>query len=47
MVEEGGVEMVQSARNLDVHENVLREWIPEPSSRPQHVFPGHRQIKPE
>ena len=34
-------------RDLDLHENVLRKWVREFASDPQHAFPGHGQMKPE
>lgn len=42
-----GVAVAQVARDLDLHENVLRKWVWEFSSDPQHAFPGHGQMKPE
>ncbi len=39
--------MAQAARDLDVHENVLRKWVRELSGDPQPPFPGHGQMKPE
>ena len=39
--------MAQAARDLDLHENVLRKWIREVSADPQQAFPGHGQMKPE
>jgi len=42
-----GVTVAQAARDLDVHENVLREWVLELSGDPQHAFPGRGQMKPE
>ena len=37
----------QAARDLDVHENVLRKWVKEFGSDPVQAFPGHGQMKPE
>src|SRR4051794_9374092 len=37
----------QAARDLDVHENVLRKWIKEFGSDPAQAFPGQGQMKPE
>ena len=42
-----GVAVAQAARDLDVHENVLRKWVRDLSMDPQHAFPGHGQMKPE
>ena len=47
LVRERGVSAAQAARDLDVHENVLRKWVREVSGDPQHAFPGHGQVKPE
>ncbi len=40
LVREGGVAVRQAARDLNVHENVLRKWVKEFGSDPQHAFPG-------
>ena len=47
LVRERGVSAAQAARNLDVHENVLRKWVKEFGADPVHAFPGHGQMKPE
>jgi len=47
LVKDRGVSVAQAARDLDVHENVLRKWMREQVSDPQHSFPGHGQMKPE
>jgi transposase len=47
LVRERGVTVAQAARDLDVHENVLRKWVRELSKDPKHAFPGHGQMKPE
>ena len=47
LVRERGVTIVQAARDLDVHENVLRKWVKELGRDPKHAFPGHGQMKPE
>lgn len=47
LVRERGVAVTQAARDLDVHENVLRKWVREQKSDPQHAFPGQGQMKPE
>ena len=39
--------IAQAARDLDVHENVLRKWVKEFAADPGHAFPGHGQMKPE
>jgi transposase len=47
LVKDRGVAVAQAARDLDVHENVLRKWVRETKADPQHAFPGHGQMKPE
>jgi transposase len=47
LVRERGVAVAQAARDLDVHENVLRKWVKEFASDPDHAFPGHGQMRPE
>lgn len=47
LVKERGVAVVQAARDLDVHENVLRKWIRELAGDPQQAFPGKGVMKPE
>ncbi len=46
LVRERGVSAAQAARDLDVHENVLRKWVKEFGSDPVQL-PGHGQMKPE
>ena len=47
LVRERGVSAAQAARDLDVHENVLRKWVKEFAADPQHAFPGQGLMKPE
>ena len=47
LVRERGVKIAQAARDLDIHENVLRKWVRELGKDPKHAFPGHGQMKPE
>jgi transposase len=47
LVKERGVAITQAARDLDLHENVLRKWVRELAIDPQHAFPGQGQMKPE
>lgn len=47
LVKERGVSVAQAARDLDVHENVLRKWVPEAAVDPQQAFPGQGVMKPE
>lgn len=47
LVRECGVAVAQAARDLDVHENVLRKGVKEFAADPGHAFPGHGQMRPE
>jgi transposase len=47
LIKDRGVSVAQAARDLDVHENVLRKWVRDHSADPAQAFPGHGQIKPE
>ena len=47
LVKERGVAITQAARDLDLHENVLRKWVKDWVADPQHAFPGQGQMKPE
>jgi transposase len=47
LIRERGVSVAQAARDLDVHENVLRKWVKELAADPGHAFPGLGQMKPE
>lgn len=47
LVRDRGVSVAQAARDLGVHENMLRKWVKEFASDPQHAFPGEGQMKPE
>lgn len=47
LVRERGVAAAQAARDLDIHENVLRKWVRQFGADPKHAFPGQGQMKPE
>jgi transposase len=47
LVRERGVSVAQAARDLDLHENLLRKWVKDFAADPQHAFPGQGQMKPE
>ena len=47
LVKERGVSVAQAARDLDVHENVLRKWMREQAADPQQALPGKGVMKPE
>ncbi|WP_123295867.1 IS3 family transposase [Comamonas sp. BIGb0124] len=40
LVTERGVTVAQAAKDLDLHENVLRKWVREQRAAPQDAFPG-------
>lgn len=46
-MKECGVSVAQACRDLDIHKNVLRNWMRQQTVDPQHSFPGHGQMKPE
>ena len=45
LVRERGVAVAQAARDLDLHENVLRKWVREQQADPGSAFPGHGVMK--
>jgi transposase len=47
LIRDRGVSVSQAARDLDVHENVLRKWVKEFAADPAQAFPGPGQLKPE
>lgn len=47
LVKERGVSVAQAARDLDVHENMLRKWVREFGADPAQSFTGSGQVKPE
>ena len=47
LVNERGMTVSQAARDLDIHDNVLRRWIRQYRDDPAHAFPGAGQLKPE
>ena len=44
---ERGVSAAEAARDLDLHENVLRKWVRDHDAGPGSAFPGHGVMKPE
>ena len=42
-----GVSVAQAARDLDLHQNMLRNWVRDFASDPAQAFPGQGQMKPE
>ncbi len=47
LIKDRGVSVAQAARDLEVHENVLRKWVKELAADPAQAFPGQGQMKPE
>lgn len=47
LVRERGVTVAQAARDLDVHYNMLRNWVRGLGADPKHAFPGLGRMKPE
>jgi transposase len=47
LVRDRGISVAQAARDLDLHANMLRNWVREVAVDPGHAFPGQGQMKPE
>jgi transposase len=47
LIRERDVAVSQAARDLDVHENLLRKSMKEVAAVSGHSFPGHGHMKPE
>jgi transposase len=47
LVRDRGVSVAQAARDLDLHANMLRNWVRQFAADPGHAFPGQGQMKPE
>jgi transposase len=47
LVVERGQPVRRAARQLEVHEGVLRRWVKDFQSDPVQAFPGHGKQKPE
>ena len=47
LMRERGVSVAQAARDLDLHQNMLRSWVRDFASDPAQAFPGQGQMKPE
>ncbi len=45
LVTQRGVSVPHAAKDLDVHENVLRKWVRELREAPQEAFPGQGKQK--
>jgi transposase len=47
LVADRGMTVAEVARDLDIHDNVLRRWVRQYREDPAHAFPGAGQMKPE
>jgi len=47
LVRDRGVSVAQAARDLDLHQNMLRNWVRDFAADPAQAFPGQGQMKPE
>ena len=47
LVRERGVSVAQVARDLDIHANLLRNWVKAFAADPQYVFHGQGHMNPE
>ena len=47
LVRERGFTVAEAARDLDVHEIVLRKWVRKYGDDPSQSLPGKGQMKPE
>jgi transposase len=47
LVREHSISVAQAARDLDIHDNVLRRWVRQYREDPVNAFPGAGQMKPE
>jgi transposase len=47
LVRNRGVSVAQAARDLVIHENLLRKWTRQQAADPESAFPGYGQMKPE
>ena len=45
LIRDRDVTVAQVARDLSVHENVLRKWVREAAADPHSAFPGNGQMK--
>ena len=47
LVVERGVKVAQAAKDLGIHENVLRKWVLNFKADPEQSFPGRGKMKPD
>ena len=47
LVVERGMTAPQAARDLGIHENVLRKWVLDYEADANHAFPGRGKMRPD
>ena len=47
LVRERGVRIGKAAKDLGLHENVLRKWVRDHSEHAEHAFPGRGKQRPD
>lgn len=47
LVRDRGVSVAQAARDLDLHENVLRKWVRDAKTSGSQAFPGRGKQRPD
>ena len=47
LVRDRGVSIRQAAKDLGLHENLLRRWVKEFKGDPAQAFPGRGKMKPD
>ena len=47
LAQQPGVSVASVARDLDLHDHVLRRWIKQYEEDPANAFPGGGQMKPQ
>lgn len=47
LVRDRGVSIRQAAKDLGLHENLLRRWVKELKGDPGQAFPGRGKMKPD
>jgi len=47
LIRDRGVTAAQAARDLGVHENLLRKWVRDFEAEPNQAFPGQGHMRPE
>jgi len=47
LVSDRGMTVRQAARDLGIHENVLRKWVKDLAGNPAQAFPGRGKMRPD